>query len=228
MRYYPVYLDLQGRQVLVVGAGAVGSRKVKTLLQAGARVTVVSPRATPVVRDLAAEGRLVWHPRSYDAADMDGMCLVFGATDDPDLNRRIEADAGRCRVWCNLAAQPDKGDFILPSVVARGDLLISISTSGASPAVARRLRQELEAYFGEEYAPFLRLMKAIRARLLEREHAPDDHKRAFGRLIDGGLLALVKAGDKDGINALLQSVLGDGFDGEQLMARTPGTSCGRH
>ena len=221
MRYYPVYLDLQGRDVLVVGAGAVGSRKVKTLLQAGARVTVVSPQATAAVRALADEGQLIWHQRPYGATDLAAVCLVFGATDDPELNRRIEADAARQGVWCNLAAQPDRGDFILPSIVARGDLLISISTSGTSPAVARRLRQDLEAYFGEEYAPFLRLMGAIRARLLEREHAPDDHKKAFGQLIDGGLLALVKAGDMEGINALLQSVLGDGFDGERLMANSP-------
>jgi precorrin-2 dehydrogenase/sirohydrochlorin ferrochelatase len=219
MRYYPVYLDLQGRKVLVVGGGAVGSRKAETLLRAGARVTVVSPQAADAVRALADAGRLIWHARPYVADDLAGMFLVFGATDDASLNRRIEADASRHHVWCNFAAQPDRGDFILPAIVERGDLLVSISTSGKSPAVSRRLRQDLEAYFGEEYAPFLRLLGAIRERLLEREHAPEVHKKVFGALIDGGLLALVKAGDMDGINRLLQSVLGDGFDGQQLMAR---------
>ncbi len=218
MQYYPVYLDMKGRQALVVGGGAVGSRKAQTLLRAGARVTVVSPRATEVIRDLAGAGRLTWHDRPYRSSDMTSMFLVFSATDDPDLNSRIGADAARHHVLCNFADQPDRGHFILPSLVERGDLLISISTSGKSPAVARRLRQELEAYFGEEYAPFLQLLGAIRQRLVEREHAPDEHRKVLGRLIDGGLLALVKDGDRDGINTLLQSELGDGFDAERLMA----------
>jgi precorrin-2 dehydrogenase/sirohydrochlorin ferrochelatase len=150
---------------------------------------------------------------------MMAMFLVFSATGDPQLNSRIETDAARHHVLCNFADRPERGHFILPSIVERGDLLISISTSGKSPAVARRLRQDLEARFGEEYAPFLRLLGAIRQRLLEREHAPDAHREVLGRLIDGGLLALVKSGDMDGINTLLQSVLGDGFDGERLMAQ---------
>jgi precorrin-2 dehydrogenase/sirohydrochlorin ferrochelatase len=209
---------MRGRSALVVGGGAVGSRKVETLLRAGARVTLVSPQVTETVRSLAETGRLTWHVRGYRSSDVASMFLVFSATDDPELNRRIEEDAARQCALCNFAAQPDRGDFILPSIIERGDLLVSISTSGKSPAVARQLRQDLEAYFGEEYAPFLRLMGAIRERLLEREHAPDEHRKAFRRLIDGGLLALVKSGDRDGINRLLTSVLGEGFDGERLMA----------
>jgi len=218
MRYYPVYLDMRGRNALVVGGGAVGSRKAETLLRAGARVTLVSPQVTETIRSLADAGRLIWHARRYQSSDVAAMFLVFGATDDPDLNRRIEEDAARQHALCNFADQPDHSHFILPSIIERGDLLVSISTSGKSPAVARRLRKDMEAYFGEEYAPFLRLMGAVRERLLEREHAPADHRKVFGQLIDGGLLALVKAGDRDGINRLLQSVLGDGFDGERLMA----------
>ena len=209
---------MRGRKALVVGGGAVGSRKAETLLRAGALVTLVSPQVTETIRSLADAGRLTWHARCYQSSDVTAMFLVFSATDDPDLNRRIEEDAARQHALCNFADQPDRGHFILPSIIERGDLLVSISTSGKSPAVARRLRKELEAYFGEEYAPFLQLLGAVRERLLEREHAPDDHRKIFGRLLDGGLLALVKAGDRDGINRLLKSVLGDGFDGERLMA----------
>ena len=218
MRYYPVYLDMRGRNALVIGGGAVGSRKAETLLRAGARVTLVSPQVTETIRSLADAGRLTWHARCYQSSDVADMFLVYSATDDADLNRRIEEDAAGQQALCNFADQPDRGHFILPSIIERGDLLVSISTSGKSPAVARRLRKDMEAYFGEEYAPFLRLMGAVRERLLEREHAPADHRKVFGQLIDGGLLALVKAGDRDGINRLLQSVLGDGFDGERLMA----------
>lgn len=219
MRYYPIYLDMRGRNALVVGGGAVGSRKAQTLLRAGARVTVVSPQVTAAIRSLADTGELTWHERPYRASDMQTMFLVFSATDDPDLNRRIEADATRHHVLCNFADAPDRGHFILPSIVARGDLLVSISTSGKSPAVARRLRQEMEAYFGEEYAPFLRLMGAIREQLLARAHAPEDHRKIFDRLIDGGLLALVKAGDREGVDTLLESILGDGFNAECLSIR---------
>jgi len=219
MRYYPIYLDMRGRNALVVGGGAVGSRKAQTLLRAGARVTVVSPQVTAAIRSLADTGELTWHERPYRASDMQTMFLVFSATDDPDLNHRIEADATRHHVLCNFADAPDRGHFILPSIVARGDLLVSISTSGKSPAVARRLRQEMEAYFGEEYAPFLRLMGAIREHLLARTHAPEDHRKIFDRLIDGGLLALVKAGDREGVDTLLESILGDGFNAECLSVR---------
>lgn len=219
MRYYPVYLDMRGRRALVVGGGAVGTRKTETLLRAGARVTVVSPQATSTLQALAAAGQVTWHARPYQPADMADAFLAFSATDDPALNRRIAADAARHHVLCNFADQPDRGHFILPSIVERGDLLVSISTCGKSPAVARRLRQELEAYFGEEYAPFLRLLGAVRVRLLEREHAPETHRRIFGRLIDGGLLAMVRDGDRDGIDTLLKSVLGDDFDTERLMNR---------
>jgi precorrin-2 dehydrogenase/sirohydrochlorin ferrochelatase len=220
MRYYPVYLDMRGRNALVVGGGAVGSRKAETLLRAGARVTVVSPQASGALRGLAEAGRLTWHDRAYRSTDMEGMFLVFSATDDPGVNRRIAADAGRHGVMCNFADAPDRGHFILPAVVERGDLLVSISTSGTSPAVARRLRKELETYFGEEYAPFLRLMGRVREHLLATGHAPEAHKRLFDRLIDGGLLALVKAGDRDGIETLLSSVLGGDADIGRLLAGT--------
>ena len=219
MRYYPIYLDMQGRRALVVGGGAVGSRKARTLLRAGASVTVVSPQASDDIKTLADEGRLIWHERAYRSADMAGAFLVFSATDDSGLNDQIAADAERQHALCNFADQPDRGQFVLPSIVERGDLLVSISTSGKSPAVARRLRKEIEAQLGEEYAPFLRLLGAIRECLLAREHAPDAHREIFRRLSDGELLALVKAGDRDHINAYLKSVLGDGFDAARLMAR---------
>jgi len=219
MRYYPIYLDMRGRRALVVGGGVVGSRKAETLLRAGARVTVVSPQATAAIRTLAEQEQLTWHARGYRSMDMTAMFLVFSATDDPELNRRIAADAARHHVLCNFADQPARGHFILPSIVERGDLLVSISTSGTSPAVARRLRQDLEGYFGEEYAPFLKLMGAVRGHLLQQGHAPDTHRTLLGRLIDGGLLDMVKDGDRTGIDTLLKSVLGDDCDTERIINR---------
>jgi precorrin-2 dehydrogenase / sirohydrochlorin ferrochelatase len=217
MRYYPVQLDIRGRGCLVVGGGAVGTRKVQTLLACGARVTVVSPAATATLAQMAAQGRIVLKGREYVAEDLEGMFLVIGATDDEALNRRIHADAEARRVLCNIADRPESCNFILPSILKRGDLIITVSTSGRSPAFAKNLRHRLEMQFGEEYGAFLDLMGAIRERLLARQHAPEAHKHLFETLIDSSLLELIRTGRRDEINALLERVLGPGFRVEELI-----------
>jgi precorrin-2 dehydrogenase/sirohydrochlorin ferrochelatase len=215
MRYYPVCLDVRGRACLVVGGGGVGTRKVKGLLSAGARVTVVSPELSPALEALTPEP-VRWRRRSYRGEDLDGMFLVFGATDDEALNRRIYTDAGSRNVLCNIADRPESCSFILPSVVHRGDLLIAISTSGRSPAFAKKLRKDLESRFGKEYAEFLGLMGAIRERLLSAEHSPEAHKALFEALIEEGLAELVCRGDHAGADRLLERVLGPDFQLECL------------
>ena len=217
MQYYPVNLDIRGRRCLVVGGGAVGTRKAETLLGCGARVTVVSPRMTPRLLEIANTGAITVKKRSYRASDLDGMFLVIGATNDTPLHRKLYADAERRKILCNIADQPDICNFILPSVVRRGDLVISISTSGKSPAFAKRLRKDLEKMFGEEYATFLRLMGAIRQRLLAGAHTPEMHKASFEKLIERGLIERIKGKEKEGINLLLREVLGDGFEYDKLM-----------
>lgn len=217
MRYYPVQLDIRGRACLVVGGGAVGTRKVNTLVGCGARVTVVSPEASDTLAKMAAQGRIVIRGRDYVSKDLEGMFLVIGATDDEALNRRIHADAEARRVLCNIADRPESCNFILPSILKRGDLLITVSTSGKSPAFAKKLRHRLEVQFGEEYGTFLELMGAIRERLLDRQHAPEAHKHLFEALIESNLLELISTGRRAEINALLERVLGQGFRVEELV-----------
>lgn len=217
MRYYPVQLDIRGRGCLVVGGGAVGTRKVHTLVACGARVTVVSLTASDALVQMAAEGRIVLTQRDYVAEDLQGMFLVIGATDDEALNRRIHADAEARRLLCNIADRPESCNFILPSILERGDLIITVSTSGKSPAFAKKLRHHLEVQFGREYEVFLDLMGAIRQRLLARQHAPEAHKHLFEALIDSNLLELIRTGRRDEINALLEHVLGSGFRVEELI-----------
>ena len=214
MKYYPVNLDIRRRSCLVVGGGAVGTRKVRTLLDCGAAVTVVSPEVTDPIAVLAGENRISLKQRPYQASDLDGVFLVIGATDNMALNRAIHDDAGKQGILCNIADQPDLCNFILPSVIDRGDLIIAISTSGKSPAFARRLRKQLEAQFGPEYAGFLKLMGAVRKILLEQTRNPEAHRRVFESLIDQGLLECVRNDDKARIDILLISVLGPehGYD----------------
>ena len=211
MKYYPVNLDIRHRSCLVVGGGAVGTRKVKTLLDCGAAVTVVSPEVTNPLSVLAGENRISLKQRPYQASDLDGVFLVIGATDNKALNHAIHDDARKQGKLCNIADQPDLCNFILPSIIERGDLIIAISTSGKSPAFARRLRKQLEAQFGPEYAGFLKLMGAVRNILLERTRAPEAHRRVFESLIDQGLLECIRDDDKARIDTMLISVLGPGY-----------------
>ena len=132
MRYYPVHLDIQNRNCLVVGGGSGGTRKVITLLDCGAKVTVISPVVAPQLQDFAASGRIKLKERRYQSGDLDDMFLVIGATDDQELNRQISNDADHLNTLCNIADRPEVCNFILPSIVQRDDLVITISTSSSN------------------------------------------------------------------------------------------------
>ncbi len=219
MRYYPIHLDIKNRLCLVVGGGQVGTRKVSMLLACDARVTVVSPVATAELERLADQGRITLEQRVYRSSDVTDIFLVIGATDDMALNRRIHADAEQARRLCNIADQPELCNFILPSVINQGDLTITISTAGRSPAFAKHLRQHLQDQFGPEYGRFLQLMGAVRKRLLAAEHAPEAHKPIFERLIQSSLLELIKSDNHAAIDTLLAETLGPGFTYHELIAQ---------
>lgn len=220
MRYYPICLDIRDRPCLVVGGGQVGTRKVKTLLACGARVTVVSPKATPELEALAARERIVLKRRTYRDIDQQGVFLTIGATNDAALNGRIHRDAEQAGRLCNIADQPRLCNFVLPSVIRQGDLMITISTSGQSPAFAKFLRRQMQDRFGPEYGLLLDLMGSIRRRLLRDEHAPEAHKPLFERLIAGGLLDMIRLNQHARIDSLLAEVLGEGFSYEVLLAQS--------
>jgi precorrin-2 dehydrogenase/sirohydrochlorin ferrochelatase len=218
MRYYPIQLDIRGRRCLVVGGGGVGTRKVDTLLSCGARVTVVSPEVTDGLRRLAFCGVITLWERTYTSTDLEGTFLVIGATDDEDLNRRISADAGKLNILCNIADRPEKCNFILPAIVQRGDLVLTVSTSGRSPALAKKLRHDLERQFGEEYAVLLKLMGAMRQRLLAEDHAPEAHKPIFEKIVHSDILAWIRGNRMQDVNRLLAEILGEGWSAEDLLS----------
>ena len=217
MRYYPVHLDIQNRNCLVVGGGSVGTRKVITLLDCGANVTVISPAVLHQLRDFATSGSIKLRERPYQSGDLDGMFLVIGATDDEELNRQISKEADRLNTLCNIADRPEVCNFILPSIVQRDDLVITISTSGRSPAMAKKLRKTLESQFGKEYGVFLKLMGAIRKKLLSTSHKPEAHKHLFEQLIAADLIGMIREGKAAEIDALLFEILGEGYNFKELM-----------
>jgi len=217
MKYYPVNLDVRNRKCLVVGGGSVGTRKVKTLLECGAAVTVVSKGMSEDLKKLSAKEILHLKERPYRSSDLESMFLVICATSDEKLNLIINSDAEKRNMLCNVADVPEACNFILPAIVKRGDLIIAISTSGNSPAFAKQLRKDLEKQFGQEYAVFLKLMGAIRKKLLAEDHEPETHKHLFEKLIKQGVLDMIRENKKPNIRDLLLKTLGKGYILEELL-----------
>lgn len=172
-----MFLKLTGRRCLVVGAGAVAESKIAGLLDAEATVRVVAPEATPQIQSWAAAGQLQWLARQWEPGDLDDMFLVVAATDSPDLHKQIFAEAGRRGVLCNVVDVPELCDFHYPAVVQRGALQIAVSTGGQSPALAQRLRRELEEQFGPEYQTWLRQLGEEREKLFAATMDPEERRR---------------------------------------------------
>jgi len=192
---YPVVLDLAGRPVLVVGGGAVAERKVEGLLEAHASITVVSPRVSVRLARLAEDGHIIVRLRSYRRTDLRGIAVVFAATHDRGVNATVATDARRRRVWVNAADDPDHCDFILPSVLRRGSLLVAVTTGGRSPALARVVREELERLFGRDYAVLTELAGDVRREL--RARGDEVTAAAWTKALRGDVRRLVAAGKRD-------------------------------
>ncbi len=218
MKYYPVCLDIKQRNCLVVGGGSVGFRKALGLEKCGARVKVVSLEFSPQFNARQSRG-IQLESRAYQKTDLEGMFLVFAATDNAGLNRKVMDDAKAHGVLCCLADRPEDSDFILPAVVEQGDLVLSVSTSGASPALARKIKQDISRMFGPEYAVFLRLMKQIRQRLLAKGHDPSGHRQVFTSLARSDIPGLIRSGDTQQIDSILTGLLGREYTYERLAPR---------
>jgi precorrin-2 dehydrogenase/sirohydrochlorin ferrochelatase len=216
MRYYPIFLKIEGRAVLVVGGGEVGARKVETLLRCGARVGVVSPALVPWLEEKVQEGTVQLVGSEYDERQLHGRSLVIAATDDGELNSRVASDAARRSLLCNVVDSPTEGDFIVPALMRRGSLTLAISTDGQSPALARKIREDLEERYGEEYADLLHLLGAVRVRLLSASKDSRLNKERFERLVRSPLVDLVRRRDRDGIERILREVLGQGYSLTEL------------
>ena len=189
MRYYPIFLDLTDRPCVVIGGGEVATRKVEGLLAAGARVTVISPQVSSEIARLRDEVRIAHVAREYQEGDLEGFEVCMVATDDGTVNAQVAAEGRRRRVWVNASDDPANCDFILPSVIRRGDVVVAASTGGSSPALARRLREELQAFLSEDYAPLAELLRDVRRELRQRRITVEPE--VWQRAIDGTLRALL-------------------------------------
>ncbi len=180
---YPIFCDLRGRRCLVVGAGRVGLEKARGLADAGARVTVVAPAAEPGIAALGVR----WVGRPYESADLDGCFLACAATSDPAVNRRVFEDAEARRVLCNVADVPGLCSFILPAIHRHEPISIAVSTGGASPALAQRIRDEVAARYGAGHAELARRLEALRPHVRATFATYEERRDYFRALVEEAL-----------------------------------------
>ena len=200
---YPVNLDLTGRRALVVGAGPVAARKVSGLLEAGADVTVVAPTA---VAEIAGESGLRWHERPYRRDEVASYRLAVTATGDTEVDSQVHRDAEAAGVWLNSADDPERCTFTLPAVSRHGDLQVTVSTNGNSPAISRWLRRSLFDDIGPEHSTLLALASEVRAELCEATGTSESP--AWDTVLDDDLVETVRRGDLDAARQALRSGLG--------------------
>ncbi len=172
-----MFLKLTGRACLVVGAGSVGEAKIGSLVLAGASVRAVAPRASRAVVEWVESGRIAWEAREFVPADLEGMFLVIAATSSVEVNDRVFREAQQRGVLCNVVDDPGRCDFYYPAVFRRGNLQVAISTEGQSPALAQRLKRELENQFGPEYAGWVEYLGEERKQLLAQPMDPECRRR---------------------------------------------------
>lgn len=194
MPHYPINLNLAGKRCAVIGGGAVAERKAVTILKAGGEVLLISPKVTDRLLALAAKGALTWDKRPYQRGDIENFFLVICATDNAEINSLVAAEAKQKGALVNIIDDMRQSDFTVPAQVRRGNLLITVSTNGQSPAVAREIKKEISARYGEEYEIYLDLVSQIRCEMKEALPTPKDRELFWQKDLDQEALALIREG----------------------------------
>jgi len=195
--YYPINLDLREKLCLVVGGGKVAERKVESLLECGGSVRVISPSLTADLKELADQRKISYSQADFQEKDLEGIFLVIGATSDQGVNEQVAQAALKRNILVNIVDAAPSSNFIVPSTHRQGLLNISISTSGASPALAAKIRREIALSFGAEYAEFLEILQEIRPQVISKYSKQEERKRIFQSIIDSDILELIKKGNQE-------------------------------
>lgn len=209
MSFYPICLDLEARHCVVVGGGRVAERKVRGLLSCAARVTVISPELTVELRRRHADGQIEWRAREYQQHDLADAFLVIAATDDEQTQKLVYREAETKNILLNVADVPRRCNFILPATARRGDLAISVSTAGKSPALARKIRLELEKSYGPEYRVMVDILGFLRPEILASGLPQQENEQLFKQLLHDDLGAWIRRKDRDRIEKHFLAVLKD-------------------
>jgi precorrin-2 dehydrogenase/sirohydrochlorin ferrochelatase len=192
--YYPIYLDIEDRDVLIIGGGNVCARKAETMMKYGARVTVLSPECTDEIEGWASKNMLEIRRKTYEEADLNGASIVIASTDDPCINARIARDCRRRKIPVNVVDVTHLCEFIVPAIVERGSIQIAVSTGGKSPALARTLKEDLQKFVGPEYDEVNRMLGTLRKAAKKTLPTDVDRKRFFDGIIAQGVLDMLRGG----------------------------------
>jgi len=192
--YYPIFLDIEGRNAVIIGGGNVCARKAETMMNYGARVTVVSPELTEEIERWAREGRIEIRRKSYDERDLDDANIVIASTDDESVNTQIAADCRRRRIPVNVVDVTHLCEFIVPAIVDKGSVQIAVSTGGKSPALARTLKEDLHRLVGPEYAEVNDVLGSLRDAAKRTLPTDTDRKRFFDGILARGVLDMLRSG----------------------------------
>ncbi len=223
--YYPVYLNLRGRRCIIIGGGTVAEGKIAQLLDSGARICVVSPDATPGIRKFVADGSVHWEQRKYRDGDLDGAFIAIAATNVREVNRRIFEEANERGVMLNAVDDPPNCSFIAPSIVKRGPVTLAITTGGVSPALARKLRESLQASDDLAWADLSSTMAVARSHLREVGLLSTIDPQRWQCCITPDLLEMAQVGrDAEAVETMLAGLTGDDGRGlcDAITACTPG------
>lgn len=213
--YYPLFVDLRGKSVVVIGGGTVALRKIDALHKTGALVKVISPEVLDEIAGLADDIEII--NREYSPGDLEGASLVIAATDDEGVNMAVSRDASAHRIFCNVVDKPELCSFIVPSIVEKGPIKVAISTGGVSPTLSKRLRMEIGAHLGDEYASLALIMGRIRPLVISGEGGYEKHRRIFEVLVNSELLDAIRANDRALVEDILHAALGQTIDLEGIM-----------
>jgi len=207
MNYFPLLMNIDYKKVVVVGGGQVARQKVEALIPTNALVTVISPAVTEKLHHYIKEGHVTWKEKAFDPADLDDAALIFAVTNDEEVNTAVEEAAQH---WQLLSRADAKGriDFINPAVVRRGDFVLTVSTTGASPGLTRKVKSDLEEQFGGHYAQYVSFLKEARQRVLQ-VFTGDTKKQLLAELLDPQLLQWMEQGEKQKCEAWLQQRIGE-------------------
>jgi precorrin-2 dehydrogenase len=207
MTHYPVNLKIKDQLCLVIGGGSVATRKVASLLSCGAVVRVISPQAKKRICELAETGLLEWLQRKYRHGDLQGARLVFAATDNHEIQDRIIGEANAAGILVNVVTRPEACTFQVPAALRQGELLITVSTGGGSPALATRIKQELQRVYGADYGRLVALMSELRRQVVPSSGLQKEHKRIFERVLDADVFAYIRKQEWGELEALLRTIL---------------------
>ena len=189
--YLPIFCNLEGKKVIVIGGGRVAQRKIELILPTKAKIVVIAQKVLDEIKDMANEGQIELFEREYKTGDLKGAWIVIAATDDPEVQQSIFNESEERGIFCNVVDKPEVCSFIVPSMVRRGDLCIAISTGGQSPGLSKHLRKNLEKEFGYEWEDFITIIGQLR-RIIIKKFPKDIRKAKLERLVDLNCLEWIK------------------------------------